>query len=314
MIIIAVLGPTASGKSDLAIALAKRLDAHILSLDSLAIYKGFDIASAKSKDLGGIRHFALSIKEASEHVSLASFVDELECAIEVSRREGRRALILAGGSSFYLKGMLDGVCEFAFDMEGLDALGLSQKSAHAMLVHADSGYLVPSHDSYRIQRDVNILLKGGMPPREYFIQHKRRPLFEKERFVSFCIDIDKGMLWQRIEARARAMLEAGLVDEVASELCSYKRGLSCYSDTQGLDSGPALPQPFGAIGVKEALAYLDDASYPLLEKLVINTRRLAKRQKTFNKTQLKDLCYLPFSEEVGIMEGLLLQRLEVALS
>jgi len=274
--IIAIIGPTASGKSDYAINLAKKSNAIILSVDSLSVYKEIDIASAKpnKKDLEEIKHFGIDILYPNEKFDVIKFLDEFKKAKEYAKKRDKN-LIIVGGTSFYIKVLKEGISP----MPRID-IHIKQKVQNIDLDYAyqelkkiDSIYAsnISSSDRYRIQKAYEIYLSTNLAPSKYFEQNPPSPI--EPNLKIYEIIIDRVTLRDRITKRTQKMLNMGLIDEISYLESKYTRE----------------PNSMKAIGIKEVLDYFDGklSKDNLKEKIIINTMNLAKRQVTFNKTQLK---------------------------
>jgi tRNA dimethylallyltransferase len=275
---IAIVAPTASGKSDLALFLAPRTNSYILSLDSLSVYKDINIVSAKpsKEELAVTRHFGVDIVYPDEYFAVSRFIDEYKRAKECATRDGKN-LIVVGGSSFYLKSMIDGLSIEPTITKNIKDEVTSRVSQDVVkeweyLNSQDSEYMqnIKPTDSYRVEKALSLYLASGMTPTEYFRANpkisvlKDIPIYE--------IAIDRDILRERIRLRTAKMFEMGLIEEVMMLQNKYTRE----------------PQCFKAIGIKETFDYFDGVytKDELYEKIVTNTARLAKRQRTFNKSQL----------------------------
>ncbi|QCT94166.1 tRNA (adenosine(37)-N6)-dimethylallyltransferase MiaA [Caminibacter mediatlanticus TB-2] len=269
----ALIGPTASGKSDLAIKLAKKLNYEILSLDSLSIYKEIDIASAKPRkeELNKIKHYGVNEIYPNEHFDVTKF-------IEIYQKIPHKNIIIVGGTSFYLKAMIDGISQMPKISEEIRKE--AKKLNYEFLKKIDHLYAskISSNDTYRIQKGIEIYLATKMPPTKYFELNPPKPLLPQ--IPIFEIEIDRKILKERIKIRTKKMFENGLIDEVA------------YLEKKYRDR--RLPS-LKAIGIKEVLDYFNGKynKEKLFEKIVTNTSRLAKRQQTFNKTQFKNKISAP---------------------
>jgi tRNA dimethylallyltransferase len=279
-----ILGPTASGKTDLALDLARRFHAAILSLDSLAVYRQIDIASAKPtlSERGDIPHFGIDLIDPDEPFSAATFVEEFRRARIFCEASGR-PLIIVGGTGFYLKVLLEGLSELPPpDPAVLKAVRTHLRdlpAAYAFLRRHDPDYAerIAPTDRYRIEKGLTILLQTGRTPTRHFAEHPPRPVLADTLLLE--IARPKALLWERIARRTRQMVQAGLFDEVAELEYRYGRA----------------PAPMKAIGLKEPLAYFDGKTdrRETIERIAIHTRQLAKRQKTFAATQLPVHACLP---------------------
>jgi tRNA dimethylallyltransferase len=272
----AIIGPTASGKSDLAVKLAKKLNYEILSLDSLSIYKEIDIASAKpsQEELNEIKHYGVNEIYPNEKFDVSKF-------IEIYKNISHKNIIIVGGTSFYLKAMLCGISKMPKISE--DIKKEAKKLNYEILKKIDPLYAakISPNDTYRIQKGFEIYLATKLPPTEYFKQNPPIPVIEN--LPIFEIEIDRQILRERIKIRTKKMFEMGLIDEVA--YLEYK-----YRDRRL----PALK----AIGIKEVLDYFNGVynKEEVYEKIVINTARLAKRQQIFNKTQFPEKISAPIKK------------------
>jgi len=275
--IFAIVGPTASGKSDLALELAQKLDSIILSVDSLAVFKEIDIASAKpSKDeLAMVKHFGIDELLPNQKFSVIEFLKHFENA-KTYANEHNKSLIIVGGTSFYLKVLSQGISD-------LPKIGQTVKlevqeimadidNAYKLLKSIDSEYAnkIASSDRYRIEKAIEIYKATATPPSKFFKANPPKPIVQN--LPIYAISTERETLRERINLRTSKMLDMGLIDEVANLEHKYRRE----------------PQSMGAIGIKEVLDYFDGiySKKELKEKIATNTARLAKRQVTFNKSQL----------------------------
>ncbi len=273
---IALLGATASGKSALAIDVATKVGANILSLDSLAIYKEADIVSAKPtlEERLGVKHFGIDEIYMDDYFSAATFFDLYLKAKQTSQKEGKH-LIIVGGTSFYLKSMLDGLSpKITPSIETKNKIEKRVKklvSAYQFIEEKDPDYAknISHHDSYRITKWYEIYYESGLIATNYFQKNQRKAILSD--IPIFDIMIEREALRQRIAKRTAIMIEQGVIDEVFELEKKYSR----------------KPTPMKAIGIVESLAYLDGKidKNQLHELITIHTAQLAKRQETFNKSQ-----------------------------
>ena len=276
---IAIIGPTASGKSDIALKIAKNLPSFILSLDSLSIYKEIDIVSAKpnKKELKEVKHFGIDEIYPNEYFSVDIFIDIYKKAKKEALNYNKN-LIIVGGTSFYLKVLIEGISKIPnFKEETVfkvkDILK-DLKSAYNLLEKIDSftAKKIDQNDRYRIEKALLIYFETNIAPSLYFQKNPKKPVIKNIPIYEIYINRDK--LKEKIKRRTMRMVEMGLVDEIAYLEKKYTRDLN----------------PMKAIGIKETLEYLDGKLNidKLIEKITINTYHLAKRQQTFNKTQFKE--------------------------
>ncbi|CCF80252.1 tRNA delta(2)-isopentenylpyrophosphate transferase [Helicobacter bizzozeronii CCUG 35545] len=276
--LIAILGPSGSGKSALALELAQRLDAQIVSLDSLSIYKEINIASAKPslQDLQCVKHYGINVLEIHEKNNAPLFKQELEKAIATTPK---KTLLIVGGSSFYLKAILEGLSPMPH-LSPEQRLAIQEKitalnDPHAFLTQIDPAYaqMLKPQDTYRTTKALEIYFATKLPPTLYF---QKRPKIPFEHPIKlYALQISKDQLCQNIAQRTTQMLKCGIVEEIRALVVKY-----------GSDH-----QPFRAIGPKECLQHLQGKLNlkELHEAIYTHTCQLAKRQMTFNRTQFKEM-------------------------
>jgi tRNA dimethylallyltransferase len=274
--LIALIGPTASGKSDLAIDFALKYGYEILSLDSLSIYKEIDIASAKpsQNELQKVKHHGVNEIFPNEKFDVMKF-------IEIYQKIKDKKIIIVGGTSFYLKAMLTGISQMPKISEEIKKEALKYNWEFLNKIDKEYASKIKPQDSYRVSKAIEIYLSTNTIPSLYFKQNPPKPIIENCDIYE--IAVDRTVLRERIKLRTAKMFQMGLIDEVAYLESKYRdRTL------------PALK----AIGIKEVLDYFNGVYNrdTLKEKIITNTARLAKRQQTFNKTQFENKISLPLEE------------------
>lgn len=273
---LAIIGSTASGKSDLALSLARECNAEILSIDSLSIYKEIDIASAKpsKNELNLIRHFGIDRLSPDETASVFTFIDEYRRIEEHALFAGKN-IIIVGGSSFYLKSMLDGLSkipEYSAKtlLSAKEMLG-NLEECYRLLSSVDPHSMekIAPNDRYRIEKLLLIYLESSIPPSKWFQDHPPVPIINECPVLN--LHIERDTLKERISLRTQKMFSMGLIDEVAELERLYGRA----------------PNSMKAIGIIEVLEYLDGkiTKETLQELITTHTAQLAKRQQTFNAHQ-----------------------------
>ncbi|SFV70632.1 tRNA dimethylallyltransferase [hydrothermal vent metagenome] len=293
---LAIIGPTASGKSDLAIAIAQKIDAYILSIDSLSIYKEIDIVSAKpsKEELNAVKHFGINELYPDEYFSVDIFIDLYKKTVASCKKEGKN-LIIVGGTSFYLKSLLDGLSplpKITSQIEKIVAKKLQNlEECYAFLSSIDSQYMqkIAPNDRYRIEKALLIYEASKLTPTEWFQSHPPKPIIE--HLPIFNIDVAREVLRKRITLRTKKMYAMGLIDEV------------CYLEQKYTRK----PNPMGAIGIVEVLEYLDAkvSKEEMLQNITTHTAQLAKRQQTFNRTQFGAIT----SAKLEDLEALILKSI-----
>lgn len=279
--LIAIVAPTASGKSALALRLAKALDAEIFSIDSLSIYNYVNIASAKPtpSELDSVRHYGINVLEPNEHCSAGVFCALFQEALQMCKK---RVLLLVGGSGFYLDCMLQGLSPMptidSVTLESINHSIATLPNAYAFLEHIDehSAKNIAPQDTYRIHKLLQIYFATNTTPSLYFATHTKSPLITD--IALYSIAISREELKDRIKTRTNVMLDSGLLSEARWLLGHYGRDI----------------QPFKAIGLKETLAYFDTMldSNALVDRIITHTCQLAKRQATFIRSRFPNICTL----------------------
>ena len=278
---LALIGPTASGKTALSIKLAQKMNAHILSLDSLSIYKEIDIVSAKPtlEERADIKHFGLDYLYPHEDFDVTTFIKLYHEVYTLCQKEHKN-LVIVGGTSFYLKMLLEGISDVPniSDKTKVEASKhlTDLTSTYEWLYSVDPTYMIniASNDSYRIEKALHLYLETSLTPTVYFKRFPPKPTIT-DSLPIYQIVVERDVLRERIALRTKLMLNEGLIDEICVLEKKYSRQPNCMK----------------AIGIKETLAYLDGLYDKKLleEKIVINTARLAKRQTTFNNSQFDNV-------------------------
>lgn len=289
MKIIAIIGPSGGGKSEIALKLALKLNAYIFSIDCISIFKYIDIASAKPsiQELTKVPHFGINVFEPNEEVTVDYVIKLLKQSIKICRYS-KKNLIIAGGSSFYLKSFINGLSPMKKPTkEELETFLLKNKldsneSKFKFLISIDKEYSMKTNpnDSYRIIRGIEIFIANKLPPSEFFKLNP--PVKNKEQIEIFNLEIKKDELHSLIEYRTIKMFEKGILKETMELIKNYGRNI----------------KPFNSIGLKECLQHLDGKlNLEETKDLIIrNTKKLAKRQNTFNKTQFKEAISITKNE------------------
>ncbi len=278
---LALIGSTASGKTSLSIKIAKQMNAYILSIDSLSIYKEISIVSAKPsiEEREGIKHFGLDYIYPNEMFDVTTFI-KLYHQVYSQCIQDNKNLVIVGGTSFYLKMLIDGISKLPIihiETRKKSQIHLQKlQKTHDWLYSLDPMYMsnIEKTDAYRIEKVLHIYLETKLTPSEYFSKFPPKPSITAPLPI-YQIVWDKDILRKRIALRTSIMLNSGLINEVCSLEKQYTRKPHCMK----------------SIGIKETLAYLDGIydKNMLREKINTNTVGLAKRQSTFNNSQFKNI-------------------------
>ncbi len=287
-------GCTAVGKTEWALKWAEANGAEILSCDSLLFYKGMDIGTAKPtlSERSRLPHHLIDIREPHEQMDIAAFLPLAIAAVKDIHSRGKKVLV-TGGSGFYLK---------AFFSPVMDSVRISTKTREAVLCIEQEGGLekmvevLRSLDPYcedeldiqnprRVSRALERCMETGKSMRQLKVDLsvQKNALTEMSKTL-VVLERDREELDARIEERVAAMLKEGLVEEVQK------------LRSAGFESNPSGA---GSIGYRETLAFLDGQCTieNLACNIVVDTRRLAKKQRTWFRTQL------PVSKTINLTKG-----------
>jgi tRNA dimethylallyltransferase len=274
-----ILGPTGSGKSDLSLVIAHAIGGEIVNCDSLQVYRGFDVGTAKvaASERQGIPHHLLDIVDPAELFTAGDYARLAEATIREMTGRSRRA-VLVGGTGFYLRSLLQGLSPGPQRDDALRASLLERESKrpgslHRILERLDpaSAARIHPNDKNKTLRALEVRLLEGTTLSRMF-ERGRAPL---SGFLPVKLGLDppRELLYARLNERAKRMFEHGLLEEV--------RGL--------MSAGvPPNAKPFESLGYKQALQALEGriTQEEAIESTQRETRRYAKRQLTwFRKEQ-----------------------------
>ena len=271
--VVAVMGPTASGKSALALALAERFDGEIVSADSAQVYRGPEIGTARpsAADLARVPHHLLDLRDLDEDFSLAEFQRLATAVVEDLHARGK-VPFLAGGTGLYVRGFLEGytLVEAPPDPElrrALDARDTEDLVAELQVRDPETAARVDPRNRRRLVRALEVCRQAGRPFSELSRRHP-----PDYRVLKLALRVPRELLWERIDRRLEAMVRAGWVEEVRA---LAEKG-----------AGPALRR-LRILGYPELLDVVE-GTRPLeeaLEEIRRATRRYAKRQETWLRAE-----------------------------
>ena len=290
--LIILAGPTASGKTAVSIDLAKRIGGEIISADSMQIYRGMDIGTAKitADEMQGVKHYLINVLDPKEDFNIVKFQNMVKCSIEEIKKNGHIP-ILVGGTGFYIQSI---IYDIKFDKEDdngsirkvleeeYDKMGADFMYEKLKKIDSISAENIHKNNKKRIIRAIEyFLINNTLISEHNELQRKKTSPYD---FRFFVLNPRRDILYDRINKRVDKMVEKGLVDEVKSLV---ERGLSIDNiSMQG-------------IGYKEIVEYLE-GNIPLdkaVENIKQNTRHMAKRQVTWFKRE-RDVIYIdPFEFE-----------------
>ncbi|MFA6560566.1 MAG: tRNA (adenosine(37)-N6)-dimethylallyltransferase MiaA [Verrucomicrobiia bacterium] len=269
-----LIGPTAVGKTAVALGLARRLDAEIVSADSMQVYRGMDIGTAKpgAAERAAVPHHLIDVVEVSERFDVARYVALANAAIADIQRRGKTPLVI-GGTGLYLRALTEGLSE-APDADPslrieLQTLGRKRVFEELQRVDSKAAERIGPHNFRRLVRALEISRLTGRKSSDLHREwdRSRLPLMHG-------LERDRADLYARCDARVEVMFRAGLVDEVRSLL------------SRGLAGNTTARQ---ALGYKEIISHLDGEA-TLEETITLvktRTRQFAKRQLTWFRHQAR---------------------------
>lgn len=277
--VVAIVGPTASGKTALSIRMAKRFNGEIINGDSMQIYKGLDIGTAKvtEEEMEGIPHHLLDFKEPTESFSVADYQQLVREKIAEIQSRGKLPIIV-GGTGLYVQAVL---YDFQFTKEKVDEearqkyyeelANIGPEAMHRKLAELDpeTAKTIHPNNTRRVIRALEMVELHGVSKASDEHQRGDVPMYHH---LIIGLDMDREKLYERINLRVDLMMEKGLLEEVTG---LWKRGIRGVQSVQ-------------AIGYKELYAYLDGvwSLEEAVEQLKQNSRRYAKRQLTYFRNKM----------------------------
>ena len=288
--LVILTGPTAVGKTDLSIALAKRISGEIISADSMQVYRHMDIGSAKimPDEMDGIPHHLIDVLEPAEEFNVVSFQQMAKQAMDGIYDRGHIPIV-TGGTGFYIQAFLYDI-DFTDNDEDAELRRqleeIAQKQGREVLydrlkrIDPESCEIIHANNVKRVIRAIEFYEKTGMKISEH--NKMQRQNSSPYNFAYFVLNDDRDKLYRRIEERVDTMMAQGLVDEV-----QRLADMSCYRDMVSMQG----------LGYKEILDYLeghitlDEAVY----RIKRDTRHFAKRQLTWFRRE-RDIIMINKSE------------------
>lgn len=277
--LIAITGPTASGKTDLSIRLALKIGGEIISADSRLVYRDFNIGTAKPNDeeIKRVPHHLIDVVSPNEAFTVEKYVKQAEKVIEEINSRGKIPII-CGGTGFYIRALVEGlnIPDVTPDVEFRESLRIISENEGRELLHKMLAELDPQmaeklhpNDSFRIIRALEVQKHLGEPMSK--VQTKG-----DDKYNVFYVGlnaIDREFLYERINRRVNIMMNDGLIEEVDGLIEKYGRTLSLLK----------------TLGYKEICEYFDNIldKEDTIGKIQQNTRKYAKRQLTWFRANKK---------------------------
>ncbi|GJQ20594.1 MAG: tRNA dimethylallyltransferase [Bacteroidia bacterium] len=291
--ILAIVGPTASGKTRLSLAVAERLDAEIVSADSRQIYRSMTVGTAKpsEEDRRRIPHHCIDILDPSDLYSAGLYGRDARRIVREIRKRGK-AVVVVGGSGLYLRALLDGLFEgpgsneeirralnTQLESKGMDSLLQDLKRVDP----ASARRMVAEPKARRIIRALEVYYETGVPLSRH---HELQDRSNRLEAVQVALEWDRSALYGRIDERVHEMVEQGLAEEVRGLLDRYDRRTNALN----------------TVGYREMIDFLDHrrdlpTTIALIQK---NTRRFAKRQLTWFRKDRR-IHWIPAKERMDLL-------------
>ncbi len=294
--LVIILGPTAVGKSQLALQLARRLDGEIVNADSQQVYRCMDIGTGKPSqaDRAAVRHHLIDIVAPDEEFNAARYRDLAARAIDDIQRRGKRVLI-CGGTGLYLKALMHGLFEGpAQDRElrkkleaEIERHGLAALYRRLCAIDAGVESAIHPNDRQRIIRALEVYHATGKPIGVWQREHA----FKESHYAALKIGLERARaeLYELINRRSEQMVEAGLLDEV--------RGLAARGYSLDL-------KPLRSVGYRQMGEVLREGKdlQQALEEMKQETRRLAKRQLTWYRSDPEIRWFHPERQAEDVLD------------
>lgn len=283
--ILVLTGPTGSGKTDMAISLAKKLGGAIINADAFQVYRELNIATAKPSEAQRLEvpHFLFDFVPISSSYSVYEYQADLRATI-ADLQEIHKPIIIAGGTGLYIRA---GLYDYSFPEEKVVDLSVYEKMDEDTLYAAlqkmdpEEAKTIHPHNRIRVLRAIKVYLSGGKKKSEIKAEQKHQPIYDDVYF--FGLNAERAPLYERVNQRVEEMFKAGLVEE---NRALYEK----YGET---------PRAFQAIGVKELFPYFrgEKNLEECKEEIQKNTRHYVKRQETFFRHQF-DIHWITREEEI----------------
>ena len=283
--ILVLTGPTGSGKTDMAISLAKKLGGAIINADAFQVYRELNIATAKPSEAQRLEvpHFLFDFVPISSSYSVYEYQADLRATI-ADLQEIHKPIIIAGGTGLYIRA---GLYDYSFPEEKVVDLSVYEKMDEDTLYAAlqkmdpEEAKTIHPHNRIRVLRAIKVYLSSGKKKSEIKAEQKHQPIYDDVYF--FGLNAERAPLYERVNQRVEEMFKAGLVEE---NRALYEK----YGET---------PRAFQAIGVKELCPYFrgEKNLEECKEEIQKNTRHYVKRQETFFRHQF-DIHWITREEEI----------------
>ena len=300
--VIVICGPTASGKTALSIELAKKINGEIVSADSMQIYKDMTIGTAKPtpEEMQGIQHYLIDCISPEHRYSVAEYKKDAENAIEKILKKGKIPIVV-GGTGLYVDSLIYGIeytetkidQNYRKELEKLvEEKGLEYVYNKAKKIDPEAVQKISKNDKKRILRILEIYKETGKTKTQQEIESRKNEV--KYDYKVFAINMERQILYNRINKRVDIMIQKGLIEEVQNLLKKYKQ----------------FPTAMQGLGYKEVVQYLNKeyTKEEMIENIKMQTRRYAKRQLTWFRKN-KQTIWLDGTNEIQNNINIILEEI-----
>lgn len=300
--VIVICGPTASGKTALSIELAKKINGEIVSADSMQIYKDMTIGTAKPtpEEMQGIQHYLIDCISPEHRYSVAEYKKDAENAIEKILKKGKIPIVV-GGTGLYVDSLIYGIeytetkidQNYRKELEKLvEEKGLEYVYNKAKEIDPEAVQKISKNDKKRILRILEIYKETGKTKTQQEIESRKNEV--KYDYKVFAINMERQILYNRINKRVDIMIQNGLIEEVQNLLKKYKQ----------------FPTAMQGLGYKEVVQYLNKeyTKEEMIENIKMQTRRYAKRQLTWFRKN-KQTIWLDGTNEIQNNINIILEEI-----
>lgn len=291
--VVVIGGPTASGKTSLSIELAKRINGEIVSSDSMQIYREMNIGTAKpdKDEMQGIKHYLLDFISPEQRYSVADYKIDAKKAIKEIISKGKNPIVV-GGTGLYIDSLIyeieypqiDTDMKYREELEKIaEEKGLEYLYEKAKKIDEKAMKKISINDKKRILRVLELYKQTGKTKTELEIESRRnKPEFD---YKVFAINMDREILYDRIDKRVDIMIEKGLIQEVEDLYKKYKE----------------MPTAMQGLGYKEVVEYIErkTTKEEMIQKIKQESRRYAKRQLTWFRKN-KEIIWLNGMQDIEI--------------
>ncbi len=301
--VIVICGPTASGKTNLSIELAKKIDGEIVSCDSMQIYKNMTIGTAKPtiEEMQGIKHYMIDCVSPDVRYSVADYKKDATKSIQEIIEKGKVPIVV-GGTGLYLESLIYGIDynEIKVDLEYREKLeklletdGLDKIYDMAKEIDEKAMEKISRNDKKRIFRVLEIYHSTGKTKTQLEIESRKNG--PEYNYILFGITMDREKLYDRINKRVDLMIANGLIEEVQNLIAKYN----------------SFPTAMQGLGYKEVIQYIngDLTKDEMIDKIKQETRRYAKRQLTWFR-KYKEIVWLSGLDDVNKNLEIIIQKLK----